>query len=62
MTFSQFVAHYNANHSQVPHAVLQQIRRDAVARLKERMHAGRADSTLDFSDFIIRIEASVGGK
>jgi len=61
MTFSQFVAHYNANHGQVPHAVMQQIRRDAVARLKECMQAGRADCALDFSDFVQRIEKAVGG-
>jgi hypothetical protein len=61
MTFNQFVAHYNANHGRVPHAVMQQIRRDAVAVLKARFAAGRADSALDFSEFVSRIEKAVAG-
>ena len=61
MTFSQFVAHYNANHTKVPHAVMQQIRRDAVAVLKARFAAGRADGELDFSEFVNRIERAVAG-
>ena len=58
-TFSQFVASYNANHKSVPHATLQIIRREAVARLKERQKAGRGDCVLDFTDLVERIEKAV---
>jgi hypothetical protein len=61
ITFSQFVAHYNANHQHVPYATLQIIRREAVARLKGRWSDGRANVPLDFSDLAQRLEAAIGG-
>lgn len=62
VTFSQFVKHYNENHSQVSHDTMQQIRRDAVARLKDRWNDECANSALDFSDLVNRIEIAIGGK
>lgn len=59
MTFSQFTAHLAANAKHIPAAIAAEVRRDAKARVTARWQAGRADSELDFSDLIIRIENAV---
>jgi len=60
MTFSIFTAHFAANRNLIARAVAEEIRREAIARVTERMQAGRADSALDFSDLIERIEKALG--
>ena len=53
MTWSTFTATYNATKAAA--AVKAEIRREAVARYKERAQAGYADSVLDFSDLVRRL-------
>lgn len=62
MTFSAFTAHFAANASRIPAAFAAEIRREAKARVMDRFAAGRADSVLDFSDLILRIETAVAPK
>lgn len=59
MTFSTFTAYFAANKNNVPASVAAAVRREAVARVQERMSAGRADSVLDFSDLVLRMENAV---
>ena len=62
MPFSTFVAHFTTNQNHAPHAVMRQIRREAIARVSERMQAGRAEGAIDFSDLINRIETAMQGR
>lgn len=62
MSFSTFTSHFAANASNIPAAVRAEIRREAKTRVMDRFAAGRADSALDFSDLIRRIEAAVAPK
>lgn len=59
--WSDFTSHYVANRSRMPAGVAAAIRRDALARLAERMAAGRGDGPLLFNDLIERIEVALGG-
>ena len=61
MTFTAFTAHFAANQNKIAASVAAQIKREARARIIERQQAGRADSALDFSDLIHRIETAVAG-
>jgi hypothetical protein len=62
MTFSAFTAYFTANRKHVPAALANDVRRAALSRLQERMQAGRADSALDFSDLIERMETSIASR
>lgn len=60
ITYSAFVSHWTANRARMPHAVAEDIRRAAMARVAERFSAGRADSALSFDDLVERIESALG--
>lgn len=59
MFWSAFVSHFTANKRFLAPAVAAQIRREAIARYVARMAAGRADSVLDFTDLVQRIESAI---
>jgi hypothetical protein len=59
MTFSVFTAYFNANKRNAPKSLADQVRREAIARVTERLQAGRADSELCFRDLVERLEAGV---
>lgn len=61
MTFSAFTAYLTANAKSIPAALFAETKRAGIARLVERMQAGRADSVLTFDDLILRCEAAVAG-
>lgn len=52
--FSDFCRHWKS--SAAPKAAKETIRREALARLGERLSAARADCELDFSDLSARLE------
>ncbi len=43
----------------IPAAVLAQVKREARARIIERLQAGRADSILTFDDLVLRCEEAI---
>ena len=61
MTFSQFTAYYTANKTNVPASLAAYVARTALARVTERMQAGRADSALCFRDLIEKMEGAIAG-
>jgi hypothetical protein len=61
MTWSTFCVYFSANKRFVSKAFADKIRREAVARFKQRVELGYADSMLDFSDLIVQMEKMVAG-
>lgn len=59
MFWSHFVHHFTENRAAMAPAVAEGIRRDALARVRERWAAGRGDVPLCFADLIERIERAV---
>lgn len=62
MYFSTFTSYMLANRRNVPNSLWQQVRREGIARVTERLQAGRADSELTFNDLIERIEDAILAK
>lgn len=59
MYFSHFTAYMLQNRHNVPSAFWNEIRREGLARLRDRMSQGRADSELCFRDLIEKVEAKI---
>jgi len=54
-----FVLHFSENKAHIPTATANRIRREAVARYKERVSSGYANGVLDFSDLIEQVEKDI---
>ena len=59
MTFATFTAYYAQNKSNVPASFATEIRREAVARVMDRLQAGRGECVLTFDDLITRMETKI---
>jgi hypothetical protein len=59
MHFSNFTSYMLQNRRSVSNSLWQQVRREGIARVAERLQTGRADSELTFNDLIERIESAI---
>ena len=59
VTWSQFTEYAAASRKHVPPAQWEAIRKEAVARLRERFAAGYARTPLDFSDLVEKMESAI---
>lgn len=55
---SAFINYLNTEARGIPAAVVLQVKREARARIVERLQAGRADCELTFTDLFDRCEAA----